>query len=146
MINKAISHFGTTQNINECGYILTNGNMLDFSGFKFGGSKGSRTIDHREIADIYETDIIGINAMIDFMNNGNIRVNSESQGLDISNNTILTQEQKETIRNYVNHFKGNVFIDISNIDGKNVTTLNYQEKTASSRILSDIQEQINKSI
>ena len=144
MINKAIEYFGTTENINECGYILTNGNMLDFSGFKFGCSKGSRTIDHREIADIYETDINGIDAMINFMNQGNIRVNSESKGLDVSNAITLTKEQINAIREYVNYFRGDVFIDISDINGKNVTTLDYREKTASSRIISDIQEQLGK--
>lgn len=144
MIDKAVKHFGITYNIKECGYILTNGKMLDFSGFKFGGNKGNRSIDHREISEIYETEISGCEAMINFMNQGNIRVLPESGGIDISSITILTEEQKQSIRNYVNYFRGEIIIDISDNKGNNIFNYEYPEKTASSRILSDIQEQLNK--
>lgn len=142
MIDKAVAHFGTTHNIKECGYILTDGKMLDFSGFKFGGLRGYRSIDHREIADIYEIEISGNDAMIDFMNQGNIRVNSESGGLDISNMSMLTKEQKSTIRDYVSYFNGEIIIDISNSNGDNVHSCEYPVKTSASRILSDIQKAI----
>lgn len=141
--NKAITHFGTTSNFLECGYITPDGSMLDFSGKKFGGNGGHRDMDHREISDIYEVEIEGTEAMIDFMNKGNIRVNSESQGLDISNKNNLTEEQKQSIRDYSNYFKGDIFVDISDSKGKNIQTLEYKEKTSSSRILSDIVKSLN---
>ena len=49
MLDRAIKHFGTTYDSNEAGYILPNGDMLDFSGKREGGTKGSRAEDHRAV-------------------------------------------------------------------------------------------------
>ena len=70
-LEVAIKIFGTTNNPNECGYILTDGKMLDFSEKKNGGQKGTRNADHRQIMDI------GMD-MFDFCNLGNIRYMPES--------------------------------------------------------------------
>jgi len=42
--------FPNTENYNETGYIMPNGDMLDFSGSNQGGTKGDRGFDHREIS------------------------------------------------------------------------------------------------
>lgn len=49
MLQEAIAYFGTTYNPNEAGYILPNGDMLDFSGKREGGTEGSRAEDHRAV-------------------------------------------------------------------------------------------------
>jgi len=50
----AIDHFGLTKNIFETGWILKNGEMLDFSGRKFGGNdSGTRYMDHREVSVVF---------------------------------------------------------------------------------------------
>ena len=46
---RAVEEFGTTTRFSEAGYLLPDGQMLDFSGKNDGGPKGARTIDHREI-------------------------------------------------------------------------------------------------
>ena len=59
MFSIAVNHFGTTNDIRECGYILPNGMMLDFTG-RHSLNKGTdsshlsgrRSIDHRDISDI----------------------------------------------------------------------------------------------
>jgi len=47
--DKAIKTFGTTNDPSEGGYILRDGQMLDFSGKKEGGTAGKRAYDHRDI-------------------------------------------------------------------------------------------------
>lgn len=49
MLQEAISYFGLTYDPNEAGYILPNGDMLDFSGKREGGTRGSRAEDHRAV-------------------------------------------------------------------------------------------------
>ena len=70
---SAIQHFGITYKISEAGYLLTNGKLLDLSGKNDGGPANTRSCDHREISICYES-IDGTDAMIDFMNAGNIRL------------------------------------------------------------------------
>lgn len=139
MINeKAIKEFGLINDFKEAGYILTNGKLLDFSGKRDGGCSGVRYMDHREIESILESNYT--DALIEFMNMGNIRLNPESQGLDIS--VLPTKEQEITLRNYFNYFKGEIIVDISDINGKNIANFECREKTASSKIISDIKEML----
>jgi hypothetical protein len=44
--------FGTTENPKEAGYILLDGEMLDFSGKNEGGTPGTRSYDHRQINQV----------------------------------------------------------------------------------------------
>ncbi len=47
-VKKAEEYFGTTYNIHEAGYLLTDGKYLDFSGKHEGAPGGYRTVDHRD--------------------------------------------------------------------------------------------------
>lgn len=58
-IEDAINEFGTTEDFREVGYIVTTGELLDFSGKKDGGPSGSRSMDHREISKIMDDGIEG---------------------------------------------------------------------------------------
>lgn len=138
---KAIEFFGLTRNYKECGYITTNGKMLDLSGKKQGARGGYRTQDHREVEEILEG-VSYTEALIEFMNQGNIRLNPESQGIDIS--ILPTKQQENVLRDYFNYFNGEIIVDISDLKGNNITTFEYQEKTSSSRILTDIKNTLTK--
>jgi len=48
-IETAIKVFGTTGDYNEAGYLLPDGQLLDFSGKREGGTPGTRSYDHRDI-------------------------------------------------------------------------------------------------
>jgi hypothetical protein len=133
---KAIEYFGITTDILESGYILITGEMLDFSGKKDGGESHVRYIDHREIGDILESS--GTDALIEFMNMGNIRLNPESQGIDIS--VCPTKEQFQSLRYYINYFNGEIIVDISDNKGNNIKSFEYNKKTASTRIINDIKD------
>ena len=78
-------YFGTTENPETAGYILEDGDFLDFSG---GGDGTVRGEDHRSIAIIYPPDYEPPNYqpgtsrayMQDFINRGNVRVSFHAGG------------------------------------------------------------------
>ena len=72
---KAIKYFGLTNNLKEAGYILPNGQMLNFSGSTWGGTSNTRALDHSEINDIIN--------MPEFISMGAIRHFPEQPGVDI---------------------------------------------------------------
>lgn len=134
IFQKAKQHFGMTSDFQETGYILPDGTMLDFSDKQNGGLPGMRLLDHREVAEIL--DLPQTEALITFMNSGCIRVMPECPGLDIS--IYPTKKQIDVIRRFVDYYRGDVCIDISDEKGNIVTTFEYTEKTSSSRIIFDI--------
>lgn len=105
---KAREHFGTTTNINEAGYIMQDGSMLDFSGKKFGGQAGRRTMDHREVASAFEDEGFNVE-MTDFIDNGNIRFIPESKTFLMSR--MPTPQQIEQIQKISDRVNGEVIIE-----------------------------------
>lgn len=138
---KAVKEFGYTTDYKEAGYMLQNGKLLNFTGEK-GKHYGTRGQDHRAIGTIFEdgSDSNGTKAMNRFMNMGNVRVMAESPGLDISNVVPLTMQQMAGIRSFVRNFNdGNVYIDISDKDGKQIASYEYHEGVKADKVLADIQ-------
>lgn len=84
-------------------YLLVDGKMLDGSGYKNGGSRYYRSLDHREICDVYSGD------MVDFINEGNIRLTPESPGISL----IVEPNRKQyaVLAAYIDYFlfKDSVF-------------------------------------
>lgn len=85
VVDAAVDYYGLTDDINEAGYILPDGGMLDFSGKGMGGMPGRRAFDHREIAAAFDEEVIGkpspfpeLVVMEEFINAGNIRFLPES--------------------------------------------------------------------
>jgi len=93
-ITKAKELYGTTTNIKEAGYLLTDGTLLDFSEKNDGGTPNTRTLDHGDIEN--QLDI----TFNDFTNEGNIRVIPEIAGLQISAKP--TNQQLDTIEKMIN--------------------------------------------
>lgn len=100
---KAKDYFGTTYRMAEAGYILTDGELLDFSGKKFGGPDGQRTMDHRQVNEI---DV----SMEDFINSGNIRFMPEGDKILMSN--YPTQKQFDMIRRAVGLSRGTFTVEL----------------------------------
>jgi hypothetical protein len=135
------THFGTTQNYEVAGWLLPNGNMLDFSGKHWGNTKSKRReVDHREIDEVLDLgqsqfgDYIGFQAMLD---NGNIRLLNTSHGGGIHINATPSNEQSFTLRGYINHFDGDILVDATD-DSGNRFDMSYNKGTSSSKILADI--------
>lgn len=135
---QAVKEFGYTPYFYDAGYIMPNGKMLNFSGEK-GRHYGSRGQDHRAIGTIY-ADTNGTDALVRFMNDGNIRIMAGTPGLDISASTEPSKEQYTTIRRFANEFSdgGYFAVDLSDENGKTVGTLEYEGNINPTRIVNDI--------
>ena len=134
-IDIAMKHFGTTNDIREAGYILTNGKFLDLSEKNNGGKAGTRNADHRDVNICYEN-LGNTEALIQFMNEGNIRLMPETAGIDIV--TKPNKEQIAALRKVINYYHGEVILDISDQKGYNLKSVEYPMKTASSKVINDI--------
>lgn len=134
-VDIVMKHFGTTKDIREAGYILTNGKFLDLSEKNNGGEAGTRSADHRDINICYEN-LGNTESLIQFMNEGNIRLIPETAGIDIA--TKPNKEQIIALRKVINYYHGEVILDISDSKGNNLHSVEYPIKIASNKILSDI--------
>ena len=135
---QAGKEFGYTPYFYDAGYMLPDGKLLNFSGEK-GRHFGTRGQDHRAIGTIYE-DSEGSEAMIRFMNGGNIRVMAETPGIDISNVTEPTREQYAKIRSFAQESAGKRFfnVDISDENGNSVGALTYDGRVSPDKVVNDI--------
>ena len=137
-VKTAEEYFGTTYNVREAGYILLDGKMLDFSGRKDGAPGGYRTVDHRDIWDAFDGNYgeSGSDAMVQFMQAGNIRVMPESGGINLS--VKPNAAQTTALERYISRFNGEVILDFDNKNGDTVASAEYKRFTSAKRILSDI--------
>lgn len=140
------NHFGSTKNYDVAGYMLGNGVMLDFSGKHWGDDYStSRQVDHRDVQEVLDDrGNNGVNAMIDMIGNGNIRLMPEVGGINLAAKPNATQ--MSVLRGYINHFKGEVVIDIDKVGGDTIHSFSYTRGTSSSKILSDIKAYFDEGI
>ena len=107
--------FGLTNDINEAGYIMRDGSMLDFSGKNEGGSPGQRAYDHRDVGRLGDTagseyggalEYGGTDGMIEFMNStGAIRINFDRDVFMVDISASMTEQQIMTILKIVEEWK-----------------------------------------
>lgn len=138
-------YFGRTYNINEAGYILINGHLLDMSGRHEGASGGYRSVDHREISDALGDDYGGDDysgAMIEFMREGNIRIMPEGGGINVS--VKPNSAQMEVLSRYVSKFRGEVTLDIDDLNGNTIASVEYPKYTHANTVLKDITDYFEK--
>lgn len=106
---KAKEYFGTTRDFREVGYITILGDMLDFSGKRDGGSSGRRSMDHREINEIY--DYLGsagkVQSFEEFIDDGNIRVSNDN--LEVV--CVPNDAQAKVLQRWLTYYEGNVNLD-----------------------------------
>ena len=137
---SAVNEFGTTGDYMKAGYILDDGQYLDLS-----EEQPTRTQDHRSVGVLFDgLDYArdGMNAgMIKFMNEGNIRVQPESGGLDISNVVEPTYEQYSTIRDFLRNYNDEWHVlDMSGEDGRAIFSVEYPPYTSAQRVVNDIKQ------
>ena len=132
-------YFGVTDNWNEAGYITRDGQSLDFSGRHEGGIGGYRTVDHREISDALGEEYGGegySDALVRFMDEGNIRISPESGGINLS--VRPTAAQEKALRNFISEYDGEVTLNLDNTDGVTVSSTEYPRGTRANKVISDI--------
>lgn len=143
-IAKAKKHFGTTKNFNEAGYLLKDGEMLDFSGRHWvKGQNASyldngRTVDHRDIEEILQRRGEYNQALDDMVGSGNIRLMPETNGITIA--VAPTNQQIQKLYDFFarngREWKAVDFQDAQT--GETIASVEYDGKTSPSRIINDI--------
>lgn len=152
LFDAAKKRFGVTKDLNEAGYILPDGTLLDFSGRHMDSAfpeshKGLRQVDHRDIADLnYEEDLntpSGFHTrMSDFINRGAIRMHMGSRDGSINLANIPTPEQESVIRRIIDRYNGDVTVDFG--DGENTSHYAYYQAARPARVMNDISRYFNE--
>lgn len=135
----ALEHFGKTYRWSETGYLLLNGEKLDFSGKHDGAPGGYRTVDHRDIKEALGLDYGGEDysgAMVQFMGEGNIRISPENNGINLS--VAPTGAQEQALEDYISRVRGEVIVDLDDLNGNTLESIEYPRGTRASKVLSDI--------
>ena len=132
--------FGTTGAFEKAGYILPDGQMLNFAQYE-----STRDTDHREIMDVFgPTDVTeGTDALNKFLAEGNIRVMAEQPGIDLSASVEPTAQQLEQIREMAKTLgaeKRQFTLDFSTKDGGIAATKDYSGHIDADKIVREIRE------
>ena len=130
--------FGTTSAFEKAGYILPDGEMLNFA-----QNEAVRDTDHREIMDVFgPTDVTeGTDALNKFLAEGNIRVMAEQPGIDLSASVEPTAQQLEQIREMAKTLgaeKRQFTLDFSTKDGGIAATKDYSGRIDADKIVREI--------
>lgn len=142
----AKERFGTTYDIRECGYILPDGSMLDFSGRHMvtgdtSHLRGRRGIDHRDISDLqWDKELkvrtnVNVN-MADFIRSGAIRIHCSNTWSSINLFKKPTKQQANVLIRLIQYSKGNVTVEIG--DGDNSYEYAEWDEANPRRVINDI--------
>lgn len=136
----AVERFGTTEQFERAGYILPDGQMLDFA-----QNDSTRDTDHREIIDVFGPSEVktGTEALNAFLADGNIRVMAEAPDIDVSTEVRPSAEQLERIREMAETIgaeRRGFTLDFSAADGKAVASKTYRGRINADRIVREIRE------
>lgn len=136
----AKERFGTTEDFRRAGYILPDGQMLDFA-----QNDRTRDTDHREIMSVFGSAEVknGTEALNEFLLDGNVRVMAEAPGVDLSADTAPTTQQLEQIWQMVQELGGEkrqFTLDISTADGRVAAGKEYSGRVDADRVVREIRE------
>ena len=136
----AKERFGTTEDFRRAGYILPDGQMLDFA-----QNDRTRDTDHREIMSVFGSAEVknGTEALNEFLLDGNVRVMAEAPGVDLSADTAPTTQQLEQIWRMVQELgdeKRQFTLDISTADGRVAAGKEYSGRVDADRVVREIRE------
>lgn len=136
----AKERFGTTEDFRRAGYILPDGQMLDFA-----QNDRTRDTDHREIMSVFGSAEVknGTEALNEFLLDGNVRVMAEAPGVDLSADTAPTTQQLEQIWRMVQELGGEkrqFTLDISTADGRVTAGKEYSGRVDADRVVREIRE------
>ena len=143
----ALSYFGKTYKWSETGYVLLDGSKLDFSGRHEGGPGGYRAVDHRDIVDALGEEYGGgdySGGMVQFMQEGNIRISPESGGINLA--VMPTKAQMDSLSDFISKERGAVILDIDDANGNTISSTEYPRGTHANRVLQDIRNYFNEGI
>ena len=109
----AVNTYGTTDNFDSAGFILTTGELLNFGNYNeiYRKSHGALDLKGKNFRD--------------FINAGNIRINPQSPGIEFCDEP--TDEQYKEIHKMIKHYldRGVFYVDCIDSDGKNIWNKEY---------------------
>lgn len=140
---KALEIFGKTYYKTRAGFMLKDGTMVDLT---YGGNPRE---DHRAIQDIFsdkerlefET---ATDALIAFMNEGNVRLAPEVPGIDVS--VEPTEAQYKALVDYIQYFVNTQHyfnVDFSSLRGEAMGNKEFEGFTRPQEIIEFIRKQFN---
>ena len=139
---QAINAFGTTYYKTRAGFMLKDGRLLDLT------YDGNPREDHHSIGVVFEDDDAefdtGIDALIAFMNEGNIRLIPEIPGIDIVKEP--TEAQWKGLKDYASYMVGryrHFEIQFSDEIGQQVSWKEYDGFGTIPEILLDLHDYFN---
>jgi hypothetical protein len=152
---SAKKNHGLTRNIEEAGYILPDGELLDFSGRHQTGEydlidgywklkpkydrdymSGERIVDHREVEYDGVPSDEQWSGMVDFMKRGAVRVDAKAGMISVHGRTPLTKQQENRVREISDLKDGEIYLDAEDDAGKRLS-LEY-DVSNSKRIIGDL--------
>ena len=136
----AVEQFGTTSEFERAGYILPDGQMLDFA-----RNDKTRDTDHREIMSVFGPAEVseGTDALNKFLEDGNVRVMAEAPGVDLAADKAPTAAQLEQIREMVGSLgseQRKFTLDISTTDGRVAASKEYSGRIDADRVVREIRD------
>lgn len=136
----AVEQFGTTSEFERAGYILPDGQMLDFA-----RNDKTRDTDHREIMSVFGPAEVseGTDALSKFLADGNVRVMAEAPGVDLAADKAPTAAQLEQIREMVGSLgseQRKFTLDISTTDGRVAASKEYSGRIDADRVVREIRD------
>ena len=155
METAAVEHFGTTDSFRTAGYLLTDRQMLDFSGAHWlegydekyiadwRSKNDIRQVDHEDIFEAYEA--LGkefpSDSALAFMKRGNIRLVPEARGIEVYSGREPTAAQYRMIREFVREMAdGSFTVDLTKDRRHRAGTLQYSGKVSAERVVNDIKQ------
>lgn len=121
----AVNTYGTTDNFDSAGFILTTGELLNFGNYNeiYRKSHGALDLKGKNFRD--------------FINAGNIRVNPQSPGIEFCDEP--TDEQYQEIHKMIKHYldRGVFYVDCIDSDGKNIWNKEYHGEETN-KVVDDI--------
>ena len=148
LFDTAKKKYGVTNNFNASGYMLPDGSLLDFSEANDGGDPNRRSLDHRDIEGIIMDEGREYDSrykyIVDFMNEGAIRMMPESDGVNLS--VAPSAEQRSKLIDYFYKKNGYIILEIANENGGSAAYVEYDKGTSPYRIMKDIDGYFNEGI
>lgn len=154
---RAVEHFGTTDDFRIAGYILGDGRMLDFSGAHWmeGYDKAYidewrkkndiRQVDHEDVNEAFGDEAPSDSALA-FIRRGNIRIAPEAPGLELYAKREPTAQQYAQIREFVEYINNRqdyftngsrLWIDLTT-DRKQRERMSYTGEIRPERVVNDL--------
>lgn len=136
----AVEQFGTTSEFERAGYILPDGQMLDFA-----RNDKTRDTDHREIMSVFGPAEVseGTDALNKFLADGNVRVMAEAPGVDLAADKAPAAAQLEQIREMAGSLgseQRKFTLDISTTDGRVAASKEYSGRIDADRVVREIRD------